>query len=112
MEISELGIRNELTRFMDKYVKKGEKWDEDFPYVYVYTEEGKPCAAEFEDSYSWFIRFPGYTCANVLFDKESSKVLEISLIYRDLDEEHKTVFKNPRKLERLLRMKFIGKHLS
>lgn len=110
------GLRNELTRLMDEWVRPEEKVEDDFPYVYIFTdEEGKISVFEDGDEYGWYVRFPGYTCANVRFDRRTNLVSRIVLVrrggaYRENGDE--TVFRDPEELERVLNDTFRGKSLG
>ena len=108
-------LRNELTRLMDKWVKQEEKVDEDFPHVYIFTdEEGKISVFEDGDEYGWYVRFPGYTCANVRFDRRTNLVSRIVLVRRGggFKNDNETVFRDPEELERVLNDTFRGKSLK
>lgn len=108
------GLRNELTRLMDEWVKPEERIN-GF-HVYIYSDsDGEPYSYEIGDTYSWRVRFPGYTCANVVFDKETDAVIEVVLVkrggaYRENGDE--TVFRDPDELERVLNDTFRGKSLG
>lgn len=108
-------LRNELTRLMDKWVKPEEKVDEDFPHVYIFTDTGgKISVFEDGDEYGWYVRFPGYTCANVRFDMRTNLVTRIALtrIKGGFRNGYETVFTNPDELERVLNDTFVGKSLE
>ena len=109
-------LTSEITRYMDKQVDPKHRL-KGFE-VYIYTkknEEGKLVPLEQETSYDdklsfWYIRYPGYTCGNVVFDKETRKVLEILLTRRNMNPP--TVFIDPDKLEKELNKKFKGTVIS
>lgn len=106
-------VQNELTRMMDEHLRDEDKI-EGFN-VYIYTDkDGQPETFEDDDEYGWYIRYPGYTCGNVVFDKEKKTVKRIVLTRRGggFSPGHETVFKNPDKLERLLNTTFKGKTMQ
>lgn len=104
-----LGIRNELTIFLDEYVSDDCKCEG--YYVYIFEHNGVPDTFETDTEYGWFIRYPGYTCANVVFDKATKTVKDFTITERDGGLG--TIFKIPSpELTTLVLNKFKGKPLS
>lgn len=107
---SVLGIRNELTMFLDEYICDDCKLEEF--HVYIFEHGGVPDTFETSTEYGWFIRYPGYTCANIIFDKITKTVKDFYVTDRG-DKNLGTVFKiPPLELTRLVLNKFKGKPLS
>lgn len=114
MSLSYLGIRNELTKMLDEYVREDEKYD--VSHVYIMSHDGEPDTFEDSDTYGWFIRYPGYTCANVIFDKKTNLVVDFFVTERGGIFETQgfgTVFKIPSlELKNLVLKRFKGKPLT
>lgn len=108
-----LGFRNELTKFMDKNIKESSKYKGFYVYI-LEGKDGKPDVYEGDDFYGWYIRYPGYTCANVLFSKKDDTVIKINITYRGggFSGGNETIFIDPKKLKKELEEKFKGKKLS
>lgn len=114
MSLSHLGIRNELTKMLDDYVIEDEKYDGS--HVYIMQHGGEPDTFEDKDTYGWFIRYPGYTCANVIFDKKTNLVVDFFVTERGGNFKIQglgTVFKiPPLELTNLVLKRFKGKPLT
>lgn len=111
---SVLGIRNELTMFLDEYIRDDCKHKG--YHVYIFEHDGVPDTFETSTEYGWFLRYPGYTCANIVFDKKTNLVVDFFVTERGGYFEIQglgTVFKIPSlELTRLVLNKFKGKPLS
>ena len=80
-------------------------------WCYIFEHNGVPDTFETDTEYGWFIRYPGYTCANVVFDKATKTVKEFNITERD--GALGTIFKIPSpELTTLVLNKFKGKPLS
>ncbi len=114
MSLSYLGIRNELTKMLDEYVREDEKYGES--HVYIMSHDGEPDTFEDKYTYGWFIRYPGYTCANVIFDKKTNLVEDFFVTERGGSfaiQGLGTVFKIPSiELKNLVLKRFKGKPLT
>ena len=108
-----MGLRNELTDFLDEYVDA--KWNyEDQFHVYVFDREGIPEAFSNEEgTYGWYIRYPGYTCANAIFNEEDDTLVDFCLIRSPAFGGNQTVFNtDPEELEKIVLEKFKGKKIT
>lgn len=114
MSLSYLGIRNDLTKMLDGYVREDEKYDKS--HVYIMSHDGEPDTFEDSDTYGWFIRYPGYTCGNVIFDKKTNLVVDFFVTERGGNfaiQGLGTVFKIPSlELRNLVLKRFKGKPLT
>ena len=109
MSLSYLGIRNELTRFLDEYINEDDKLEE--YHIYIMQHNGIPDSYETSDEYGWFIRYPGYTCANIIFDKTTKCVKDFFITERD--NNLGTIFRIPSlELRRLVLSKFKDKIIN
>lgn len=104
--LSSLGLRTELTKLMDKYVRPADDVNDDYYHVYIFVHDGKPDTFHDEFTYGWFVRIPGYTCANVHFDNKSKLFSHVDLIRR---KDGSMVFGNPEELKTLIDKTFAGK---
>lgn len=89
--------------------------------TYIMSNDGKPDIGEYDDGvdkekyYFWWVRIPGYTCANIVFNRSDDTVAEIILTRRGggYAEDHmETQYVDPDKLEKELNEKFVGKKLE
>lgn len=120
-------VRCEVTEYMDKFrdPKQVPKSKFDWCKTYImskkYDGEIKPEKGEytsgkdFKKFYFWWVRIPGYTCANIVFNKSDDTVAEILLTRRGgafaaCGDE--TMYLNPDKLQKELNEKFVGKKLD
>ena len=66
----------EITEYMDKF-RDPKQCDFEYMNTYIYTKDGKPVIGTYNDDednekyYFWYLRIPGYTCANVIFNKKT-----------------------------------------
>ena len=67
-----------------------------------------------EKFYFWWVRIPGYTCANIIFNKKDDTVENIVLTRRGgaFSGGMETMYLNPNKLEKELNELFKGKKSS
>lgn len=108
-----LGYVNEITRYLDTQIKPKDKCD--IFYVYIYTKDGVPEKFDVnKDQYCWFLRYPGYTCANIVFNKSDDTIDRVVLTHRGglFVGEDETVFIDPDKIEKELTEKYKGKTIS
>lgn len=107
-----MGLRNELTDFLDEYV--ADKWKVDEFHVYVFDREGVPeTFSNEEGTYGWYIRYPGYTCANAIFKEEDDTLIDFRLILSSAFDGNQTVFAtDPDELEKMVLEKFKGKKIA
>lgn len=108
-----LGFVNEMTKYMDSHVNESDKCEGFYVYI-LEGKDGKPSIFENNDEYGWYIRYPGYTCANVFFSKKDNTVLEIKLTRRGggFSGGHETIFDDYKKLQKDLNEMFVGKTLT
>lgn len=104
--LSSLGLRTKMTRMMDQYVRPVEDVNDDYYHVYIFEYDEKPDTFHDEFTYGWFVRIPGYTCANVHFDNKSKLFSHIDLIRR---KDGGMVFDKPEELKALIDKTFAGK---
>lgn len=118
-------LRCEVTEYMDKF-RDPEQMPSDPKYLswhrtYILSHEGKPKIGEYNDEeyankyYFWWVRIPGYTCANIVFNKSDDTVYKIGLTRRGglfAIDHQETAYLNPDKLEKELNEMFVGKKLS
>lgn len=108
-----MGIENELTRFLDKFVKDSSRIS-GFN-VYIFEKNGHPDIFDVDDdTYGMYIRYPGYTCANVIMDRNDDTVVDFKLTRRGggFKGKDETIFVNDNKLESLVLERFGGKKLQ
>lgn len=116
-------LRCEVTEYMDKFrdPKQIPKGYEDLHRTYIMAKDGKPEIGtysegkDFDKYYFWWIRIPGYTCANIVFNKSDDTVAEILLTRRGgafANSKEETAYLNPDKLQKELNEKFVGKKLK
>ena len=118
-------LRCEVTEYMDKFrdPKQIPESVKDWQRTYIMSsrnDKHKPDVGEYdgkdkEKYYFWWVRIPGYTCANIIFNKSDDTVAEIRLTRRgggfaEIGQE--TSYLNPDKLEKELNEMFVGKKLS
>lgn len=115
----------EVTEYMDKF-RDPKQMPTDpeclsWHRTYIMSHDEKPDIGEYDEGkdkekyYFWWVRIPGYTCANIVFNKSDETVAEIILTRRGgaYAEDHmETQYLNPDKLEKELNEKFVGKKLS
>ena len=108
-----LGFRNEMTKYMDSHVNESDKCKGFYVYI-LEGKDGKPSTFESDNEYGWYVRYPGYTCANVFFSKKDNTVLEIKLTRRGggFSGGHETVFDDYKKLQKDLNEMFVGKTMD
>jgi len=115
-------IRCEVTEYMDKFRDPKQIPEEvrDFHKTYIMSKDGKPEIGEYNDPkdrenfYFWWVRIPGYTCANIVFNRKDDTVAEILMTKRDgaFSGGMETQYINPNKLQKELNEMFVGKKLN
>lgn len=115
-------LTNEITHLMDEHVS--EKWqckNEDFKFhVYIYSKKNdkgdlEPTIFDVTDKlYGMYLRYPGYTCGNIIINKEYKTIHSIVLTRRGgaFSGEDETVFNDPDKLEKILNDRYRGKRIT
>ena len=109
----------EITEYMDKF-RDPKQCNREYMNTYILTKDGKPVigtynnAEDDEKYYFWYLRIPGYTCANVVFNKKDDTVEEILLTRRGgaFSGGMETMYLNPNKLEKDLNKLFKGKKVN
>ena len=109
----------EITEYMDKF-RDPRQCNFKYMNTYIYTKDNKPVIGTYdnvkdnEKYYFWYLRIPGYTCANVIFNKKDDTVDEVILTRRGgaFSGEMETMYKNPNKLEKDLNKIFKGKKVN
>ena len=84
------------------------------------SKDGKPEIGEYDDPkdrenfYFWWVRIPGYTCANIVFNRKDDTVAEILMTSRGgaFAGGEETMYLNPDKLQKELNEMFVGKTLK
>ena len=117
-----MDIRCEVTEYMDKFrdPKQIPKGYESWHRTYIMSKDGKPEIGEYSDPkdkenfYFWWVRIPGYTCANIIFNRKDDTVVGILLTERGgaFAGGQETAYLNPDKLQKELNEKFVGKKLK
>lgn len=117
-----MDIRCEVTEYMDKFrdPKQISKDHMNFIKTYIMSKDGKPEIGEYSDPkdkenfYFWWVRIPGYTCANIVFNRKDDTVAEILMTRRGgaFANGEETMYLNPDKLQKELNEKFVGKKLK
>lgn len=112
----------DVTVYMDKFrdPKQIPMKYERFMRTYILGEDNKPEIGEYNDPedrdkfYFWWVRIPGYTCANIMFNKSDDTVVKIVLTRRggSFVGGQETMYQNPDKLEKELNQMFVGKTLK
>lgn len=115
-------IRCEITEYMDKFRDPKQIPEEvrDFHKTYIMSKDGKPEIGEYNDPkdrenfYFWWVRIPGYTCANIVFNRKDDTVAEILMTKRGgaFSGGMETQYINPNKLQKELNNLFVGKKLN
>lgn len=115
-------VKCEVTEYMDKFrdPKQIPKEVMDWHKTYICAKDGKPEIGtytegkDFDKYYFWWVRIPGYTCANIVFNKSDDTVAEIILTERGgaFAGGWETQYLNPKKLQKELNEKFVGKKLK
>ena len=115
-------IRCEVTEYMDKFRDPKQIPEEvrDFHKTYIMSKDGKPEIGEYDDPkdrenfYFWWVRIPGYTCANIVFNRKDDTVAEILMTKRGgaFSGRYATQYLNPKKLQKELNDMFVGKKLN
>ena len=115
-------LTNEITHLMDEHVS--EKWqckNDDFEFhVYIYSKKNdkgdlEPTIFDVTDKlYGMYLRYPGYTCGNIIINKEDKTIHSIVLTRRGgaFSGGDETVFDDPDKLEKILNDKYCGKRIT
>ena len=110
----------EITEYMDKF-RDPKQCDFEYMNTYIYTKDNnKPFIGTYNDDednekyYFWYLRIPGYTCANVIFNKKDDTVDKILLTRRGglFSGGMETAYLNPNKLEKDLNKMFKGKKVN
>lgn len=109
----------EITEYMDKF-RDPKQCNLKYMNTYILTKDGKPVIGTYnnekddEKYYFWYLRIPGYTCANVVFNKKDDTVEEILLTRRGgaFSGGMETMYLNPNKLEKDLNKLFKGKKVN
>lgn len=109
----------EITEYMDKF-RDPKQCDFEYMTTYILTKDNKPVIGTYnndkdnEKYYFWYLRIPGYTCANVVFNKKDDTVEEILLTRRGgaFSDGMETMYLNPNKLEKELNKIFKGKKVN
>ena len=108
----------EITEYMDKF-RDPKQCNLDYMNTYIFTKDGKPVIGTYnnendEKYYFWYLRIPGYTCANVIFNKKDDTVVKIVLTRRGgaFSGGMETMYLNPDKLEKELNEMFKGKKIT
>ena len=90
-------------------------------YIRIFIQKNsKPVIGTYSDDednekyYFWYLRFPGYSCANIIFNKKDDTVEEILLTRRGgaFSDGMETMYLNPNKLEKELNKIFKGKKVN
>lgn len=111
----------EITDEMDKHFDPRQVGERSKSYfrTYVYSDkDDKPVRGTYiedDDEYFWYLRVPGYTCANVAFNSKDDTVNRIVLTRRGgafANADLETVYVNPDKLEKALNKQFVGKKIT
>ena len=104
-------FKNEITEIMTKHIKSTSKIDKFEVYILGNRKDNKPDEVHYDNGeYLWFLRYPGYTCANIIFNKDKS-IKEIIIVHRGgaFSPDDETIFEDPDKLEKELNKQFKGK---
>lgn len=109
----------EITEYMDKF-RDPKQCSFEYMNTYILTKDGKPEIGTYnndkdnEKYYFWYLRIPGYTCANVVFNRKDDTVDEIILTKRGgaFSGGMETMYLNPDKLEKELNKMFKGKKVN
>ena len=108
----------EITEYMDKF-RDPKQCNLEYIHTYIFTKDGKPVIGTYNDEdnekyYFWYLRIPGYTCANVIFNKKDDTVEEILLTRRGgaFSNGMETMYLNPNKLEKELNKIFKRKNVN
>ena len=115
----------DVTVYMDKF-RDPEQMPKDKVHLewmrtYIMSRDGKPEIGHYDSDpeyaekfYFWWVRIPGYTCANIVFNKSDDTVAKIVLTRRGggFAGGQETMYLNPDKLEKELNKMFVGKTLK
>ena len=109
----------EITEYMDKF-RDPKQCNLEYMYTYIFTKDDKPVIGTYDNNednekyYFWYLRIPGYTCANVIFNKKDDTVYRILLTRRGgaFSDGMETMYLNPNKLEKELNKMFKGKKIT
>ena len=109
-------LTNEITRLMDEHVSK----KREYFCVYVYSKKNdkgnlEPITFDVTDKlYGIYLRYPGYTCGNIIINKEDKTIHSIVLTRRGgaFSGGDETVFDDPDKLEKILNDRYRGKRIT
>lgn len=106
--------RNEFTKYLDTKLKNSSKVD-GF-YTYINSIHGIPTTFEVnEEECGYYIRYPGYTCANVIINKFDKIIKRVFITRRGgaFENGDEMVFEgDPKKFEKELNKLFIGKRFE
>lgn len=109
----------EITEYMDKF-RDPKQCRLEYMNTYILTKDGKPEIGTYnndkvnEKYYFWYLRIPGYTCANVIFNRKDDTVYKIILTRRGgaFSDGMETMYLNPDRLEKELNKMFKGKKVN
>lgn len=109
----------EITEYMDKF-RDPKQCRLEYMNTYILTKDGKPEIGTYNNDkvnkkyYFWYLRIPGYTCANVIFNRKDDTVDKIILTRRGgaFSDGMETMYLNPDKLEKELNKMFKGKKVN
>ena len=109
----------EITEYMYKF-RDPKQCNLEYMNTYILTKDGKPEIGTYnndkdnEKYYFWYLRIPGYTCANIVFNRKDDTVDEIILTRRGgaFSDGTETMYLNPDKLEKELNKMFKGKKVN
>lgn len=109
----------EITEYMDKF-RDPKQCNLKYMNTYIFANDGKPVIGTYTDVeynekyYFWYLRIPGYTCANVVFNRKDDTVEEILLTRRGgaFSGGMETMYLKPNKLEKDLNKLFKGKKVN
>ncbi len=112
-----LGFVNEITKYLDSHtVEKTMMKNGMYNYILESSEDdGKPDVLDINDKeYIWYIRFPGYTSGNIIFNKTDNTVKKVVLTRRGggFSGGNETVYDDPSKIEKYLTETYKGKTLT
>lgn len=110
-----VGMRNELTRFLDGEVKPEHKAGGKFCYIFVDCYRN-PMSLPLGDSHStWYVDVNGYCVADVVVSNENPSVIcdiKLNKMSGFELESERSVFVDHERVQREAREKFVGKELG
>lgn len=107
----------EITKYMDEHFDPEQVSTKmkDYFRTYILCRDGSPeIGFDTDGTYFWYVRVPGYTCANIRFNRNDT-IREIVLTRRGglfAIDHQETVYKNADELERKLNELFVGKKIE